>query len=81
MSNNRNYITMTHEQIKSAFNDMYNNFYLKHRNKDNHIRTDEEWEELLKEAKELQSKYNGTLARTIMIAILGEFEAEAINQK
>lgn len=71
---------MTHEQIKSAFNEIYNNFYLKNRNKDGHERTDEEWKKIIEEAQIIQNKYEGNLAKSMVISILEEFENEDKNK-
>ena len=66
--------TMTHEEIKSAFSEIYNAFYLKHRLKENRPRTEEEWAHLINDAAAIRKKHNSELVTKIINALLDEFE-------
>lgn len=68
--------TMEHEEIKAAFSDVYNRFYLQHRLKEKRNRTTEEWEKLVLDSSEIVSKYNSELVAKLVIAVVEEFEAE-----
>lgn len=68
--------TMTHEEIKSAFSEIYNSFYLHNRITDKRKRTDEEWEKIVKEADALSKKYDSYLVKNMILALLEEFENE-----
>ena len=71
------YKTMTHEQIKSTFNEVYNSFYLKHRFLNNQKKTDKDWENMVKDAQDISNRYEGNFAKSIILAMLEEFEQEA----
>lgn len=66
--------TITHEEIKSAFSEIYNSFYLQHRLKEVRQRTDDEWEKLIEDAAAIRKKYNSELVTKIVNALLDEFE-------
>jgi len=68
--------TMTHEEIRDAFSDLYNRLYLIHRKKDDKPRSDESWEELIKTANQMNEKYNSLLVRSMVNAILKEMELQ-----
>lgn len=51
---------MSHDDIKSAFNEIYNNYYLGYRLTEKRIRSDKEWEEILKKGNELLDKYHNS---------------------
>jgi hypothetical protein len=68
--------TMTHEEIKSAFSEIYNSFYLHNRIADKRKRTDEEWEKIVNEANVISRKYDSCLVKNMILALLEEFENE-----
>lgn len=68
----RNY--MPHEEVKEAFNEIYNKFYLKNRRVAGVKRSDEEWESLIDEADYLLKKYDSQLVRKIINGLMCEFE-------
>jgi len=68
--------TITHEEIKSAFSEIYNSFYLNHRLKENRPRTEEEWAYLINDAAAIRKKYNSELVTKIVNALLDEFESQ-----
>lgn len=68
--------TMTHEEIKSAFSEIYNSFYLHNRMTDDRTRTDKEWEKIIEEADALRKKYDSRLVKNMILALLEEFEYE-----
>lgn len=68
--------TMTHEEIKTAFSEIYNSFYLKSRMKEKQKRTDEEWETIINDANALIQKYDSRFVKNVVLALLEEFEYE-----
>lgn len=56
--------TMTHEEIKSAFSEIYNSFYLHNRMTGDRTRTDEEWEKIIEEADALRKNMTADLLKT-----------------
>ena len=69
----RNY--MPHEEVKEAFNEIYNKFYLKNRREAGVKRSDEEWESLIDEAHFLLKKYDSQLVRKMLNGLMCEFES------
>lgn len=69
-------LTITHEEIKKAFSEVYNSFYLNHRLIEERKRTDEEWEQLITDANTIRNKYNSVFVSDMLSAILKEFENE-----
>ena len=67
---------MTHEEIKTAFSEIYNSFYLKSRMKEKQKRTDEEWETIINDANALIQKYDSRFVKNVVLALLEEFEYE-----
>lgn len=70
---------MEHEEIKRAFNEVYNNFYLKYRFK-GVKKTDEEWEEIVKNANDIVSSFNSSvLVRHMIVDLLEIIETDEKN--
>lgn len=67
---------MTHAEIKNAFSEVYNKFYLKYRVTDDKKRGNEEWERIQSDALEITNRYNSTLVLKLVMAVLEEFEEE-----
>lgn len=68
--------TMTHEEIKAAFSELYNKFYLKHRLPPGQERTDEEWQGLMEDAACLRKKYDSILVTNMLNELMDEFERQ-----
>ena len=76
MSDNRN---LTHEEIKNIFNETYNNFYLKWRNK---ISSEKELAKMVEEARELSGKYgHAPLILHITVELVNVLEQEWKNEE
>lgn len=73
--------TLPHEEIKLAFAQVYNVFYLKYRTCDDKKRTDEEWENLIRDASIIRMKFNSQFVNDMLAAVIGEFEREDINKR
>ena len=73
--------TITHEEIRSAFSEIYNSFYLNNRMTDDRTRTDEEWEKIIEEADILSKKYDSRFVKNMVLALLEEFEYEEKEKK
>lgn len=71
--------TTSLEQTKKAFDDVYNKFYSKHKLEKPRMRSDKEWEVIVDQA-DVMAKHS-TLARNLIIAILGVFENEEESAK
>ncbi len=67
---------MSHEQIKAAFNEIYNSFYLQNRCPTERMRTDAEWEKMIQDAEDICKNYDTVMVRKIVGAVLDEFERE-----
>lgn len=68
--------TITHNEIKAAFSEIYNSFYLSNRIIGPRCRTDQEWADLITQANEIRKKYNCILVADIINALLAEFERQ-----
>lgn len=67
---------ISHEEIRTAFSEIYNTFYLGNRIDDGRVRTDVEWEKLIRDADFLREKYNSELVTKIVNSLLDEFEEQ-----
>ena len=75
-------IILTHEQIKNCFSEVYNEFYLKWRLRENHERTDEEIENMINEADALREQFNQcTLVNSMLDALIEQFTSEERQMK
>lgn len=74
---------MTHEQIRSAFAEVYNGYYLKHNRKEHEpVRTEKEWEEIVKKGDEIIKKYNyNKLVQHMVLDLQEEFELQDMAKK
>ena len=75
----RKYIT--HEEVKSAFSEVYNKFYLVYRKKEDTPRSDADWEQLLNAARTIRRKYDSEFVNIMITALIEQFEAEEREQK
>lgn len=74
--------TMLHEEIRDAFSEIYNSFYLKHRIKDRKQMSEETWEKIMEDANVIRNKYNSQFVSDMIIALMNEFEREcSLNEK
>lgn len=65
---------MEHKEISRAFSAIYNDFYLKYRDK-GIKKTDEEWEEIVNHADEIVKSFNGEkLVRVMVSGIMDQIE-------
>ncbi len=67
----------SHEHIKDIFNDTYNEFYLKWRN----ISSEQEWPELLRDARNIGMLHNNhPLCQKIIIELVDIIEQNYMNK-
>lgn len=65
---------MEHEEIRKAFHEVYNNFYLKYRDK-GMAKTDEEWEKIIESANEIICSFHKSdLVRHMVNDLIHEIE-------
>lgn len=65
---------MQYEEIRSAFSEVYNKFYLTYRYKGNK-RSDEEWKNIVEQADSIIKKYNNSpLVKHMVLDLLEIFE-------
>lgn len=72
---------MTNKEVSSVFTDIYNGFWMKHRDSLPDISDSVGWEEIVNEGKQLMKKHNCFLARNLvsdLIAIM-DFRARKGN--
>ncbi len=65
-----------HEEVKQAFSEIYNHFYLPHRNQGNAARTEQQWVYITEDANRISSRFDSTLVNSMLNAIMAQFDNE-----
>lgn len=61
---------LTHNDVKDMFNDIYDKLVIKTNLGEETIRTEKEWEDLIKTANLLEKKYSCTLAKHLILGCM-----------
>lgn len=68
---------LTHEQVKKCFSSVYNQFYLKWRLTDKRLRSEDEYDEMIRQADTIRSEFNNSsLVNGLVDAVLTQFTEE-----
>lgn len=73
--------SISHEQVKNAFSVIYNKFYLSNKLDDKRLRTEQEWNKIIEEAKSISKEFNSVFVDDMIKALLLEWDRQEKNIK
>ena len=74
--NNR---ALTHDEMRSAFSEIYNMFYCANRKKSDIAKCDSDWSRIIADAHTISAKYDSDIVTQILCSVIKQLEREELN--